>query len=143
MVPQEPDKGLLMGKNGPLNQITATLPADMPLGTALFAHELRVFFQAISAHAAILQLPGLNEAQRLDHARIIRAETFRMANLMDDLTTLCDLDANRLPLRLAETNLAEVIQASVDAVRAEALARRIALGNRCHSPLRAEVDTRW
>jgi signal transduction histidine kinase len=132
-----------MSKNAQLNHLATTLPADTPLGTALFEHELRGFFQTMSAHAAIQLLPDLNAAQRLDHARIIRAETLQMASLMDDLKTLRDLDADRLPLRLAETNLAEVIQASADAVRAEALERRIALGNRCHRPLWAEVDACW
>src|SRR5258708_39858991 len=109
-----------MGKNGHLNQMTANPPTDTSLRAALFEHELRGFFQAISAHAAILLLPDLNEAQRLDHARIIRAETLRMAGLMDDLKTLRDLDADPLPLCLADTNLVEVIHASADAVRAEA-----------------------
>ncbi len=132
-----------MNTNCQLIPMIAWSPADAPLGPALFEHELRGYFQAISANAALLLLPNLPEAQRLDQARIIQAETLRMSTLLDDLKTLGELDTDRLPLHLADTNLAEVIQASADAVRAEALERHIALGNRCRRPLRAEVDARW
>src|SRR5262245_10299068 len=130
-----------MSKHDLVIPMTVNPPA--PLGTALFEHELRGYLQAMAANAALLLRPDLNDAQRRDHVQIIRAETARMAALLDDLKTLGDLDAETLPLLLADTNLAEVIQASADAVRAEALERRIALRNRCRKPLWAQVDARW
>ncbi|SDX54743.1 two-component system, OmpR family, sensor kinase [Amycolatopsis xylanica] len=85
------------------------------------SHELRTPLTSIRGYAELFQYAAANEpAERDAHLAKIRAETARMSVLVDDLLLLARLDSVEAdaPLRLADTDLVELVTAAADAFRA-------------------------
>lgn len=85
------------------------------------SHELRTPLTSIRGYADLFQYAAANEpAERDAHLARIRAETARMSVLVDDLLLLARLDSpdSEAPLRLADTDLAELAVAAAEAFQA-------------------------
>jgi two-component system OmpR family sensor kinase len=84
------------------------------------SHELRTPLAATAAYAELFERGARDRPEDLARAMAgIRAETARMAELVDDLLLLAQLDEGR-PLELSEVELADVAAAAVHAARAVA-----------------------
>ncbi|MFC8825890.1 sensor histidine kinase [Streptomyces sp. NPDC057137] len=84
------------------------------------SHELRTPLMSVRGYADLFQYAAANEpAERDRHLARLRAEAARMGLLLDDLLLLARLDAADVeaPLRLEETDLAELLHEAADAFR--------------------------
>ncbi|MER8071134.1 HAMP domain-containing sensor histidine kinase [Streptomyces sp. NPDC094034] len=84
------------------------------------SHELRTPLMSVRGYADLFQYAAANEpAERDRHLTRLRAEAARMGLLLDDLLLLARLDAAdaQTPLRLEETDLAELLNQAADAFR--------------------------
>ncbi|MEV8426385.1 sensor histidine kinase [Streptomyces niveus] len=85
------------------------------------SHELRTPLMSVRGYADLFQYAAANEpAERDRHLARLRAEAARMGLLLDDLLLLARLDAADVeaPLRLEETDPAELLNQAADAFRA-------------------------
>ncbi|MEU0786383.1 HAMP domain-containing sensor histidine kinase [Streptomyces sp. NPDC006173] len=85
------------------------------------SHELRTPLMSVRGYADLFQYAAANEpAEREKHLARLRAEAARMGVLLDDLLLLARLDAAEVetPLRLEDTDLAELARDAADAFRA-------------------------
>ncbi|WP_149547226.1 sensor histidine kinase [Streptomyces marokkonensis] len=85
------------------------------------SHELRTPLMSVRGYADLFQYAAANEpAERERHLARLRAEAARMGVLLDDLLLLARLDAAEVeaPLRIADTDLTELVQQAADAFRA-------------------------
>ncbi|MFE9810306.1 ATP-binding protein [Streptomyces sp. NPDC005227] len=85
------------------------------------SHELRTPLMSVRGYADLFQYAAANEpAERERHLARLRAEAARMGVLLDDLLLLARLDAAEVetPLRLEDTDLAELARDAADAFRA-------------------------
>ncbi|GHC83819.1 sensor histidine kinase [Streptomyces flavofungini] len=85
------------------------------------SHELRTPLMSVRGYADLFQYAAANEpAERDKHLARLRAEAARMGLLLDDLLLLARLDAADVetPLRLADTDPAELVNEAADAFRA-------------------------
>ncbi|TFI22800.1 HAMP domain-containing sensor histidine kinase [Streptomyces sp. 4R-3d] len=85
------------------------------------SHELRTPLMSVRGYADLFQYAAANEpAERDRHLARLRAEAARMGLLLDDLLLLARLDAADVeaPLRLEETDPAELLSQAADAFRA-------------------------
>jgi two-component system OmpR family sensor kinase len=99
------------------------------------SHELRTPLTSIRGYADLFRYAAANEpAERDSHLAKIREETARMSVLVDDLLLLARLDAteSEAPLRVEDTDIAELATAAAEAFRAA----------RPDHPLTVEASTR-
>ena len=85
------------------------------------SHELRTPLTSIRGYADLFRYAAANEpAERDSHLAKIREETARMSVLVDDLLLLARLDAteSEAPLRVEDTDVAELATAAAEAFRA-------------------------
>ncbi|MFE3068489.1 sensor histidine kinase [Streptomyces sp. NPDC059247] len=85
------------------------------------SHELRTPLMSVRGYADLFQYAAANAPEERDrHLSRLRAEAARMGFLLDDLLLLARLDASEaeIPLRLAETDLVELVRQAVDGFRA-------------------------
>jgi len=85
------------------------------------SHELRTPLTSIRGYADLFRYAAANEpAERDAHLAKIREATARMSVLVDDLLLLARLDAteSEAPLRVEDTDVAELATAAADAFRA-------------------------
>jgi two-component system OmpR family sensor kinase len=85
------------------------------------SHELRTPLMSVRGYADLFQYAAANAPEERDrHLARLRAEAARMGVLLDDLLLLARLDAAEVdaPLRLADTDLVELVQQAADAFRA-------------------------
>jgi two-component system OmpR family sensor kinase len=85
------------------------------------SHELRTPLMSVRGYADLFQYAAANAPEERDkHLARLRAEAARMGVLLDDLLLLARLDAAEIdaPLRLADTDLVDLVQQAADAFRA-------------------------
>lgn len=85
------------------------------------SHKLRTPLTSLRGYADLFRYAAANEpAEREAHLAKMRAEAARMSVLLDDLLLLARLDSAEVetPLRLADTDLAELAADAADAFRA-------------------------
>ncbi|MDQ1015430.1 sensor histidine kinase [Streptomyces afghaniensis] len=85
------------------------------------SHELRTPLMSVRGYADLFQYAAANAPEERDrHLARLRAEAARMGILLDDLLLLARLDAAEVeaPLRLEDTDLAELVRQAADAFRA-------------------------
>ncbi|GAA3785780.1 HAMP domain-containing sensor histidine kinase [Streptomyces coacervatus] len=85
------------------------------------SHELRTPLMSVRGYADLFQYAAANAPEERDkHLARLRAEAARMGVLLDDLLLLARLDAAEVeaPLRLADTDLVDLVQQAADAFRA-------------------------
>ena len=91
------------------------------------SHELRTPLAATAAYAELFERGARDRPEDLARAMAgIRAETSRMAELVNDLLLLAQLDEGR-PLDLSEVELADIAAAAVQAAHAVAPDRHVQL----------------
>lgn len=89
------------------------------------SHELRTPLAATAAYAELFERGARNHPEDLERAMTgIRSETSRMAQLVDDLLLLAELDEHR-PISTGEVDLVDVAIEAVHAARAVAPDRPI------------------
>ncbi|MEU3254522.1 HAMP domain-containing sensor histidine kinase [Streptomyces sp. NPDC006997] len=85
------------------------------------SHELRTPLMSVRGYADLFQYAAANAPEERDrHLARLRSEAARMGVLLDDLLLLARLDADEdaAPLRLADTDLVELVREAADAFRA-------------------------
>ncbi|MFE4667124.1 sensor histidine kinase [Streptomyces sp. NPDC056716] len=106
------------------------------------SHELRTPLMSVRGYADLFQYAAANEpAERDRHLSRLRAEAARMGVLLDDLLLLARLDAAEVeaPLRLAETDLRELVRQAADAFEATRPDHPLTVTT-APAPLRLPVD---
>lgn len=93
----------------------ATQARNLFLGS--IAHELRAALAPISTSALLLERQALEPGRHLRHLAIIRRNAATAARLLEDLLTFSTASENKLPLRLAETDLHALLAECVEAAR--------------------------
>ncbi|MCU1502810.1 MAG: Sensor protein [Ilumatobacteraceae bacterium] len=89
------------------------------------SHELRTPLAATAAYAELFERGARNHPEDLERAMTgIRSETARMAQLVDDLLLLAELDEHR-PTSMAEVDLVDIAVEAVHAARTVAPDRHI------------------
>ncbi|HEY8984705.1 MAG TPA: HAMP domain-containing sensor histidine kinase [Streptomyces sp.] len=84
------------------------------------SHELRTPLMSVRGYADLFQYAAANAPEeREKHLARLRAEAARMGFLLDDLLLLARLDAAEVeaPLRMAETDLVDLVAQAADAFR--------------------------
>ncbi|QNP69547.1 HAMP domain-containing histidine kinase [Streptomyces roseirectus] len=85
------------------------------------SHELRTPLMSVRGYADLFQYAAANAPEERErHLARLRAEAARMGFLLDDLLLLARLDAAEVeaPLRMAETDLTDLVEQAADAFRA-------------------------
>jgi two-component system, OmpR family, sensor kinase len=83
------------------------------------SHELRTPLTSIRGYADLFEYAAANTPEeRAKHLTRLRAEASRMSTLVDDLLLLARLDGADSPLRLADTDVAELVEQAGAAFRA-------------------------
>ncbi len=86
------------------------------------SHELRTPLMSVRGYADLFQYAAANAPGERDrHLARLRAEAARMGVLLDDLLLLARLDAaeiDAVPLRMADTDLVDLVGQAADAFRA-------------------------
>jgi Na+/proline symporter/signal transduction histidine kinase len=88
-------------------------------------HEMKTPITSIRAFAEILQEPGLAEADQQRFLAIIVSETERMGRLIDQVLDLERFDSGQQELQKTPTDLAELLQESLDSLEGKFAAHRI------------------
>jgi PAS domain S-box-containing protein len=91
---------------------------------AILSHELRNPLAPIRTAAHVLAQPQVAENQARSARQIIQRQVAHMAGLLDDLLDLARVTQGKLELKRACVNLAEVVDAAVEAARPLIEARR-------------------
>jgi PAS domain S-box-containing protein len=94
---------------------------------ATLSHELRTPLNAIQGWAALLRQPSLNEAERLRGLETIERNSRVQAQIINDLLDMSRIVSGKIHLEVQTINLHSVIEASIEAVRPSADAKRIRL----------------
>ncbi|MEU2774999.1 HAMP domain-containing sensor histidine kinase [Streptomyces sp. NPDC007162] len=106
------------------------------------SHELRTPLMSVRGYADLFQYAAANQPEeRNRHLARLRAEAARMGVLLDDLLLLARLDAAEVetPLRLEDTDLAELVREAADAFRAARADRPLTVTAGPHAvPLRID-----
>jgi two-component system, OmpR family, sensor kinase len=83
------------------------------------SHELRTPLTSIRGYADLFEYAAANTPEeRAKHLTRLRAEASRMSTLVDDLLLLARLDGADSPLRLADTDVTELVEQAGAAFRA-------------------------
>jgi signal transduction histidine kinase len=108
---------------------------------ATLSHELRTPINAVVGYAELLafEVAGpINDAQRTYLERV-RASTSHLLGLVNDLLDVAKIDAGRLLVVRENSSARETIETALVLVHPQAIARGLALANRCGE----EVDARY
>jgi PAS domain S-box-containing protein len=92
------------------------------------SHELRTPLTSISGYLELIETgPDPLTAEQEAFVDVIRRNTSRLQDIVNDLLFVAQLDAGRLALDYAETDLGELADRAVEAARPAAEAKRLAL----------------
>ncbi|ACU36252.1 PAS domain-containing sensor histidine kinase [Actinosynnema pretiosum subsp. pretiosum] len=91
------------------NRVLAEAAAVKGRFVATVSHELRTPLTAVLAFAEMMPGAGPLNAEHLAHLEVIRRNTARLVRLVDDLLLLSRLESHRLPLSLAEVDVAGLL----------------------------------
>nr|WP_083887050.1 PAS domain S-box protein [Nodosilinea nodulosa] len=94
---------------------------------AVLSHELRSPLNPILGWAKLLQMRPMDAAKTAAALATIERNAKLQAQLIDDLLDVAKILRGKLSLTMTAVNLATVVEAAVDTVRAAALAKLIAL----------------
>ena len=109
---------------------------------ATLSHELRTPMTAIMGWSQMLGEEGLDSATREMAVDAIRKSATVQAQLIDDLLDVSRITAGKMQIEPEPVELAPVVRASIDTVRAAADAKRIELSSRIASTLCVHGDER-
>ena len=93
----------------------------------MVSHELRTPLTAMLGWARMLRSGILDQASAVRVLEVIERNTTRLAQLIDDLLDLSRIVAGKLHLELRPVDPVGIVQAAIEAVRAVADAKQIAL----------------
>ena len=77
---------------------------------ATVSHELRTPMNGILGMAQLLQRPGVSEAERQEYAQVIMTSGHVLLGLLNDILDFSKVEAGKLTLNLARTEVAGVLQ---------------------------------
>jgi len=139
---RRPD-GALVGRIWSLREVTADrrLERLRDAFVAAVSHELRTPLTSISGFVEMLgdEEHELSPAGRR-HLGVIRRGTDRLQRIVEDLLLVGQIEADRLELRPAPTDLSELAAAAVEAAQPAAAEKEITLTLDAEGPLPLEAD---
>jgi PAS domain S-box-containing protein len=106
---------------------------------ATLSHELRTPMTAILGWARLLEMGGADPAMAAEGITAIARGARAQAQLIDDLLDVSRISAGKLHLDLKDVSVNEIVRAAVEAVRATANAKAIALQVRL-DPVRPHIS---
>lgn len=92
------------------------------------SHEIRTPLTAVRGYAETLRTGAIQDPERAEKfLRVIERHSERLSRLTDDLLALSDLELGRAALQRAPTQLAPLVDATIDVVRKKAEQGRVAV----------------
>jgi len=141
--PVERPDGTLVGRIWTLREVTADrrLERLRDAFVAAVSHELRTPLTSISGFVEMLadSEHGLSQTGR-NYVTVIGRGTTRLQRIVEDLLLVAEIEADRLQLAPAPTDLGELAAATVAAARPTAAERQIELVLDVAGPLPLEAD---
>ena len=135
--------GTVVGRIWTLREVTADRRLERLRDTFLAAvsHELRTPLTSISGFLELLgdQEHALGEAGR-DYLSVIRRGTSRLQRIVEDLLLVAQIEADRLQLKPAPADLAQLAAAAVEAARPAAAEHGIELALDLEGQLPLQAD---
>jgi PAS domain S-box-containing protein len=110
---------------------------------ATLSHELRTPLSALMGWARLLRSPNLDEATAARAIEVIERNTRVQAQLVGDLLDVSRIITGKLRLDIRPVELPRVVDAAIDAIRAAADAKQIAIATALQStvgPLHGDAD---
>lgn len=110
---------------------------------ATMSHEIRTPLNGILGMAQMLMMPGINDEERLDYARVIVDSGQTLLTLLNDILDLSKIEAGRIELEARSFEPNEIVSETLSLFAGSAQAKGLALGGiwKGVSGQRFEADT--
>jgi len=107
---------------------------------ANISHDLRTPIAAIQLMVETLRTGAVNDARREKLLSSIYEQTTSLQQLSQEMLDLSMIESGRMPLKLVETAVADVIESVCQRMRTQADHKNIAITTRCSPDLRVWAD---
>ncbi|WP_129691032.1 sensor histidine kinase [Gottfriedia acidiceleris] len=107
---------------------------------ATVAHELRTPLTFIRGYADIAQRDTLDENERQDYLKIIKEETDRITDLVQELLLLAQIEQHSFAINKTEQKICELLESTKEKLAGVLMEKHISITLQCDSDCKANVD---